>query len=259
MPVTNPSSNRIHGISLGLFVGLALAACHPKPAQHPAPLDPAAANDTKLVERMEKMRTRAQNAPGGAIEASDFASHVTMLFNQGVAKRHPVAPAIIDEAVQFLDQAKEAHPDDAADLLVRKGELLFAAGKSEPGAEALRDSIAIRPNLRAFTPLAKFYAADQKSAELVALCKKTLPAMKSDESRYAVLDECLKQSGATAPEAGLGWAPPKEVTFYKARKRDLDARLAAAKQQKAKEDAKAEQKEAAKEDAKAERKETSKH
>jgi hypothetical protein len=257
MPVTNPSSNRIHGISLGLFVGLWLVACHPKPAQLSAQTpDLAAANDTKLVERMEKMRTRAQNAPGGTVEASDFASHVTMLFTQGVAKRHPVAPAIIDEAVACLDQAKEAHPDDAADLLVRKGELLIAAGKSEPGAEALRDSIAARPTLRAFSPLAKSYAADDKSVELVALCKKTLPAMKSEESRYAVLDECFKQSGATAPEVGLGWAPPKEVMFYKARKRDLDARLAAAKQQKAKDEAKAEQ--TAKEEAKAERKETSK-
>jgi hypothetical protein len=248
MPVINRSSNRIHGISLGLLFGIALVACHPKPAQQPAPPDPVTANDTKLFERMEKMRARAENAPGGAIEASDFASHVTMLFTQGVAKRRPVAPAIIDEAVASLDQAKEAHPDDAADLMLRKGELLLAAGKSEPGAEALRDSIAIRPNLRAFTPLAKFYAAEQRSAELVALCKKTLPAMKSDESRYAVLDECFKQSGATAPEAGLGWAPPKEVAFYKARKRDLDARLTAAKQQRAKDEAKAEQtaKEAAK-------------
>jgi hypothetical protein len=259
MPVTNHSSNRIQGICLGLFVGLSLVACHPKPAQQAlAAPDPAAANDTKLIERMEKMRTRAQNAPGGASEASDFASHVTMLFAQGVAKRHAVAPAIIDEAVACLDQAKEAHPDDAADLLVRKGELLIAAGKSEPGAEALRDSIAVHPSLRAFTLLAKFYAAERKSAELTALCKKTLPAMKSEESRYAVLDECLKQSGATAPEAGLGWAPPKEVTFYKARKRELDSRLAAAKQQKAKEEAKAEQKEPAKDDAKPERKETSK-
>jgi hypothetical protein len=265
MPVTNHSSTRIHGITLGLVVGLSLAACHPKPAQRPAlPLDPAAANDTKLIERMEKMRTRAENSPGSASEASDFASHVTMLFSQGVAKRHPVAPAIVDEAVKCLDQAKEAHPDDAADLLLRKGELLLAAGKSEKGAAALRDSIAMRPNLRAFTPLAKFYADEQKSAELVTLCKKTLPAMKSEESRYAVLDDCLKHSGATAPEAGLGWAPPKEVAFYKARKRELDARLAAGKQQRAKEDAKAEQsakkeaEEEAKEEAKGERKEASK-
>ncbi|HEX7501306.1 MAG TPA: hypothetical protein VF524_13535 [Polyangia bacterium] len=234
----NHSTNRIRGMTLirgmalGLCIGLQLAACHPKPPQAAQPADPAAANDTKLFERMEKMRARAKNAPGGATEASDFASHVTMLFTQGVAKRRPVAPALVDEAVQCLDQAKEAKPDDGPDLLVRKGELLLAAGKSEPGAGALRESIALRPSLRAFNPLAKYYAAENQSTELVALCKKTLPAMKSEESRYAVLDDCLKYSGATAPEAGLGWAPPKELAFYKARRRGLEARKEAAKEAK---------------------------
>ena len=209
----NHSTNRIREMTLGLCIALQLAACHPKPPQAAQPADPAAENDTRLFERMEKMRARAKNAPGGATEASDFASHVTMLFTQGVANRRPVAPALVDEAVQCLDQAKEAKPDDGPDLLVRKGELLLAAGKSEPGAGALRESIALRPSLRAFNPLAKYYAAEKQSTELVALCKKTLPAMKSEESRYAVLDDCLKYSGATAPEAGLGWAPPKERAF----------------------------------------------
>ena len=248
--MTNQRHSRIRGISLtaGLFVGLALVGCASKPQQ--ATMDPAAANDAKLVERMEKMRARALAAPGGAIEASDFASHVTTLFTQGVAKRRTVEPAIIDEAVQCLDQAKDAKPDDAPDLLVRKGELLLVAGKNEPGAGALRESIAIRPTLRAFTPLAKVYAAQKQAAELTALCKKALPAMKSDESRYAVLDDCLKYSGASAPESGLSWAPAKEVAFYKSRRRELEARLAAGKQQRAKEEAKTEAKADAKEPAK---------
>ena len=209
--MTNQPRNRIRGvfIAAGLFVVLQLAACASKHPQPPAASDPAAANDEKIVERTEKMRARAMASPGGAIEASDFASHVTMLFTQGVSKRRPVPPQLVDEAVQCLDQAKEAKPDDAPDLLVRKGELLLAAGQSEPGAGALRESISIRPTLRAFAPLAKFYAAQKQPAELTTLCKKALPAMKSDESRYAVLDDCLKYSGATAPEAGLGWAPPK--------------------------------------------------
>lgn len=236
--MTNQRNFRIRGILLaaGLFVELQGVGCASKSQQVAADL--AAANDAKLVERMEKMRARALAAPGGAIEASDFASHVTTLFTQGVAKRRTIAPALIEEAVQCLDQAKEAKPDDAPDLLVRKGELLLVAGKAVPGAQAFRESIAIRPTLRAFTPLAKVYAAQKQSAELTALCKKALPAMKSDESRYAVLDDCLKYSGASTPESGLGWAPAKEVAFYKNRRRELETRLAAAKQQKAKEEAK---------------------
>jgi len=251
MPVTNHSHDHVRGVSLaaGLVLGLSLTACLHKPSQSQS-TDAVAANDAKIIERMEKMRARALAAPGGAVEASDFASHVTTVFTQGVSKRRPVPPALVDEAVQCLDLAREAKPDDTADLLVRKGELLLAAGRNEPGAGALRESISVRPNLRAFTPLARFYAAQKQSPELVALCRKTLPAMKSDESRYAVLDDCLRYSGATAPEAGLGWAPPKEVAFYKARRHELEARLAASKQQRAKDDAKEETKAAPKDTSK---------
>jgi hypothetical protein len=239
MPVTNDPRNRIRGMALvaGLCIGLPLAACHPKP-QQAQPSDQLSANDARFMERMEKMRARAKNAPGGATEASDFASHVTMLFTQGVAKRRSISPGLVDEAVQYLDRASEAKPDDAPDLLVRKGELLLAADRREPGVNALRESVALRPSLRAFNPLAKLYAAEKQSTELVALCKKTLPAMKSDESRYALLDDCLKYSGATAPEAGLGWAPPKELAFYKARRRELESRLEAANKQRSKEEKK---------------------
>jgi hypothetical protein len=94
--------------------------------------------------------------------------------------------------------------------------------------------MAERPNLRAFKPLIKHYEAGKLATEAEALCKRTLPAMKSDETRYVVLDECLRASGAATPEAGLKWAPTKDVSVYKARKRDLDARLA--KQAKAKEE-----------------------
>ncbi len=237
--MTNDPRSRIRGMTLaaGLCIGLLLAACHPKPPQA-QPSDQLAANDAMFMERMEKMRARAKNAPGGATEASDFASHVTMLFTQGVAKRRSISPGLVDEAVQCLDRASEAKPDDAPDLLIRKGELLLAADRSQAGTNALRESVALRPSLRAFNPLAKFYAAEKQSTELVALCKKTLPAMKSDESRYALLDDCLKYSGATAPEAGLGWAPPKELAFYKARRRELDARLETANKQRAKEERK---------------------
>ncbi len=237
--MTNDPRNRLRGMALvaGLCIGLPLAACHPKPPQA-QPSDQLTGNDAKFIERMEKMRARAKNAPGGATEASDFAAYVTMLYTQGVAKRRSISPELVDEAVQCLDRASEAKPDDAPDLLIRKGELLLAADKGQLGVKALRESVALRPSLRAFNPLAKVYAAEKQSTELVALCKKTLPAMKSDESRYALLDDCLKYSGATAPEVGLGWAPPKELAFYKTRRRELEARLEAASKQRAKEERK---------------------
>ncbi len=222
--------------SLAALAVLALAsgslACSTKAKPDGTPGQTGAgtpANDQRIVDLMEKMRARAQRAPGGTVEASDFAYNVTQLYTQGVTQRRSIDPGLVDEAVQALDQARIANPDGAPDLLARKGELLLAAEKTDAGVGALRLSIAERPNLRAFKPLIKYYQDKQASAEAEALCKRTLPAMKSDGNRYAVLDECLKASGAAKPEEGLKWAGSKEVGFYKARKRELESRLNAAK------------------------------
>jgi hypothetical protein len=224
-------SIRRHPLCLATVVtaGLALAACigGGKPKSDATPGQAAGGgNDQRTVDLMEKMRARALKAPGGAPEASDFAYNVTQLYTQGVTTRRAISPTLVDEAVKCLDDARAAQPDMAADLLARKGELLLAAEKPEAGVSALRESIADRPNLRAFKPLIKHYEAQKATADIEPLCKKTLPAMKTEENRYLVLDECLKASGAATPDAGLKWAGARETAFYKARKKDLDARMA---------------------------------
>jgi hypothetical protein len=233
-------------VGIAWAVVLLLPACQPKPQQQPqqqlgSSRNAPVTNDTKVIERMEMMRTRALGAPGGISEALDFADYVTLIFSQGISARWPVPPALVEEAVASLERARKDHPAETADLLAEKGELLLAAGRTESGASALRDSIAARPSLRAFTPLAKLYAAQKLSTEIVALCKRTLPMMKSEESRYAVLDDCLRYSGANTPEVGLSWAPHREVSFYKARHRELET-LEAARQRRTTQEVAAEQK-----------------
>jgi hypothetical protein len=220
-----------------LLGGLALMGCAGKSKSDAGAggMNGAGANDQKIVDLMEKMRARALNAPGGAVEAADFAYNVGQLYTQGVSKRRTLAPNLVDEAVKCLDEARTANPDSGADLLARKGELLLAAEKTAAGVGSLRESMSERPNLRAFKPLIKHFQSQNLAAEAETLCKRTLPAMKSDENRYVVLDECLKASGAATPEAGLKWAGSKDVSFYKARKRDLEARLSAASKAKGKE------------------------
>jgi hypothetical protein len=218
-----------------LLAGIALLSCGHQPPTTAEASSPSSsgANDQKIVDLMEKMRARALKNPGGAMEAADFAYNVTQLYTQGVTKRREISPALVDEAVKCLDAARLAKPDDAADLLARKGEMLLAAERKEPGVGALRLSIIERPNVRAFKPLIKHYEAQKMAPEIEALCKRTLPAMGTDQNRYVVLDECLKASGAPTPEAGLKWSSAKDITFYKNRKKELDARLAAAAKAKA--------------------------
>jgi hypothetical protein len=212
-----------------LLAGLVALSCGHKPKAG-ASANSTGENDDKIVDLMEKMRARALKNPGGAVEAADFAYNVTQLYTQGVTKRRSISSDLIDEAERCLDEARAAQPDKAADLLARKGEMMLAAEKEEPGVTSLRLSMAERPNLRAFKPLIKYYADTKATADAEALCKKTLPAMKSDGNRYLVLDECLKLSGAATPEAGLKWAGHKEINFYKARKRELEALQAKAKE-----------------------------
>lgn len=230
---SHPTCSARGPLLLAVFATLwGISACHPEPPEQPRvaqPPDPMAASDAKAIDRMEMARARAQQAPGGSAEASDFAFQLTLLHTQGIAKRRNLPASLLDEASACVDQAREAKPDDAPDLLTRKGEMLIAAGRTEAGVGSLRESISIRPNLRAFTPLAKHFVVHDQTAVLESLCKRTLPAMKSDDSRYAVLDECLKGSGSTVPEVGLRWAAVKDVSFYKARKRELEERLAATK------------------------------
>jgi tetratricopeptide (TPR) repeat protein len=221
------------GIVSVAILGLAPSACSHKakpdgtPGQVTGSGTPA--TDQRIVDLMEKMRARALKAPGGKVEAADFAYNVSQLYTQGVTKRRQISPGLLDEAVKCLDEAKAANPDGAADLLARKGELLLAAGQTDAGVGALRESIADRPNLRAFKPLIKHYQAQKLAADAEGLCKRALPAMKSeDNSRYIVLDECLTASGAAKPEDGLRWAGAKEIGFYKARKREIEARSSAA-------------------------------
>jgi tetratricopeptide (TPR) repeat protein len=234
IPVSNHSRKPIREIALAAVVLAFLAPVGCAKRQKQSSTELASAADTQNVERMEKMRARALNAPGSTVEASDYAFEVTLLYHQGATQRRDVPATFADEALHNLDLAVANNPADAGDLLALKGELLLALGKNEDGLRVLQESIDAQPNLRAFGALGKSYKAQNKTKEVESLCKKTLPAMKSDESRYAVLDECIKDGGASSVEAGLRWAPAKDVAFYKARRRELEARAAHAAKQRAK-------------------------
>ncbi len=81
--------------------------------------------------------------------------------------------------------------------------------------------MAARPNLRAFEILGKQHKEANEVAELERMCKKTLPAMKTDIERYVVLDKCIQFSGASTVEGGLRWASKKDVEFYREKRAEV--------------------------------------
>ena len=209
-----------------LIAGFSLAGClaglhKTDPAPMPPPRDQSAERDARQIEQMEKLRAKA-NETGTAADASSFASVLGTLHHNKVDVRRNLPPTLVDEAATCLDRARKERPEEAHALLARKGELYIEFGRNDEGFAALRESMAARPNLRAFEILGKQHKEANEVAELERMCKKTLPGMKTDIQRYTVLDKCIQFSGASTVEGGLRWASKKDVEFYRQMRAEVD-------------------------------------
>ena len=209
-------------IRAALFVVIAsssVAACIPalsKPKPPPAPpRDYQAERDAQKIERMEKLRAKAMAAPGSASEAGDFAFALAGLHSDGVAARRNLAPTLVDDAAKCLDQARDARPEEAHQMLGRKGQLLIEAGRRDDGFRALNESMDARPNLRAFELLGKLYKQQNQDRRRGKAVQAHPATMRTDIQRYDILHKCVAFSGASTIEGGLRWASAKDVEFYR--------------------------------------------
>jgi hypothetical protein len=188
----------------------------------PPPRDQRAADDARQIDRMEKLRAKA-NQTGAAIDAISFAVALDTLHHNRVDERRNVPmPALVDEAAACFDRARKERPEEAHGLLARKGELYLQFGRSDEGYAALRESMAARPNPLAFDLLGKSYKETNSVADLERMCKKTLPVMETENERYFVLDRCIEYSGASTIDGALRWASKKDVQFYKEKRVEVD-------------------------------------
>lgn len=181
--------------------------------------DVRAESDARQIEQMETARSKA-NTTGSAIDATSFAILLGTLHQTKVDERRSVSPTRVDEAAACLDRARAQRPEEAHELLATKGELYIQFGRNDEGLAAMRESMAARPNVRAFAILGKAQTNDLAAVE--RMCKTTLPAMKEDDDRYFVLDKCIEFSGASTVEGGLRWASEKDVEFYRQRRVEVE-------------------------------------
>lgn len=214
-----------------------LAGCAPMVAYDPAAQQAnyaaAKANadaqvDQVMVSRIQQARANAKT--GGAKEAWTFAKEVENAYQTKMVTRGKVdGPALVDEAVGFLDAAPKS---DQPQMLAEKGSLLITAGRKEDGVKALEASFAT-PNLWPIAKLLEVYAEGNRPLEIVTTCKKARPVTKSDDERYALLDQCMHWG------KDLAWASKDDVAFYKQTRADEERKAAqenAAYRQKQEED-----------------------
>ena len=220
-------AQRFHGAHLAaLLAAFGLAGClaglHKKqPAPMPPPRDQSAERDARQIQQMEKLRAKA-NETGAAVDAISFAGILGTLHHNKVDERRNLPPTLVDEAATCLDRARKERPEEAHELLARKGEMFIQFGRNDEGFAAMRESMAAQPNVRAFEILGKAHKDANQVADLERMCKKTLPAMKTDNERYFVLHKCIEFSGASTVEGGLRWASKKDVQFYRDKKVEED-------------------------------------
>jgi hypothetical protein len=137
-------------------------------------------------------------------------------------RRNLPMPTLVAEAAACLDRAREQRPEEAYALLEQKGELFIVFGRNDEGFAALRESMAARPNVRAFQILGQSFKEANQLAELEQMCKQTLPAMTGDDDRYIVLEKCIEFSGASTVEGGLRWASAQDVEFYRRKRVEVE-------------------------------------
>ncbi len=173
-----------------------------------------ASRDAQLAQRLETARAAAKANPGGAKEAYVFAHEVSGAYQVGyVTEAKGNGPALLTESFGYLDAAATAHEGEAPKMLAAKGSLLLTSGDKAGGKAALEQSFAT-PNL---WPVAKLLVIYDEAGDKVSIrktCEKARGVTKTDEEKYAVLDNCVHHAHAASVDDALAWAPKGDVGFY---------------------------------------------
>lgn len=198
------------GVSYRYSLLFALVGCIPQAGYNSQDYAAAQANaqananaqvDATMVARIDQARAGAKS--GAPNDAWKFAKEVENAFSSGTIPRKLDGAALTEEAVGYLDAAAKHEPGQ---MLAEKGSLLITAGRKDEGVAALEASFA-KPNLWPVAKLLESYA-EGKPAQVAVVCKKARPIVKSDDERYALLDQCNHWG------KGLAWATKADVAFY---------------------------------------------
>lgn len=207
----------------------AYAAAFSPPNYEAAMAQSQGAVDDQMVQAVADAREKALASPGESEPALRWAGALEAAYDTKTVERGKLdGPKETAAAGEALDAAAAKHEGDKPKLWAAKGRLLLKAGKKEEGMASLDASMKEKPNLSALIPLIEVHDQNGAHNEVAPLCKKTRPNISGDDERYLLLNKCLKHGGQpNSIDAGLAWAGPADIAFYKDEERKADERAQA--------------------------------
>jgi hypothetical protein len=173
--------------------------------------------DAEMVKQLEDARPKSRETPGSGQEARRWAGALRNAYRAGTVERGKISgPSEMKAIYNFARAAAEKYPNEKPEILAAWGHLLLVAGNKEEGLKNLDESMKLRPNLSALGPRIEVLDQEGKHAEVGPLCKTTRPHISDSKRLYYLLDKCMKHSGADSIDAGLAWADPTDITYFKA-------------------------------------------
>lgn len=178
------------------------------------------------LARIDTART-AWLSSNGPRQAADYARAVHEALATGAYSAQPYRWGTdLPESIKALDLAAPMAGADAAQLVAWRAVLL--ADNAQP-VEALQEyerSLSLGPTYLAAAALAAHQGRSGRIDAVHAVCGATAPKL-ADAERFDLMAVCHQASNALTEEAGLPWASPEELAWFRA-ERGRRAQMAAA-------------------------------
>lgn len=204
--------------------GLALVACLSSAAR-----DPAAGAAAAQLAQIDRARVAWQTTAGPR-QAVDYARAVHEALAAGAYRVDPHRWGVdLPDSIRALDQAAARAGGDEAHLVAWRGLLLADNAQPDDAAREFARSLALGPTALAAAGLATHHGRRGELAQLHAVCGEAAPRL-VDGERFDLMVRCAEASNALSEEAGLPWASPDDLAWFRA-ERERRAQLAAAQAQ----------------------------
>lgn len=189
--------------------------------------------------RLQQVQSAKANARiAGARQAQEYASAVHEAYKAGDYRaKDEVGSVEANNAIIEIDRALPTAGIDAPTLVAWRGMMFLDAGRPNEAFSEFNRSFEMGPNELAGTMLIDAYGQGSRPDLVGPLCAKTVPVIRSDDDKLAMIARCRKRMNALSPEGEMVWMSPELVAWYQAENArrigaEIDADNARSKRQK---------------------------